>query len=599
MKLSLKAKIIATSLFVLTLCIGISLFASWRQNHALEAYKYITENNFLSVQDLGKMEKSGVLLEAAANLLIGSETTAEDVLIAQKKIEDATLIFEESSKKYESLRPAEGEADAWKKLKEEFWKKYTADLEKIVILSAPGKKEDHATRDKFAAEVWSEDVKNRRAEFKKISDIQNSDVTKRSDEARAESAFLMWLVPCLLAITALISIAISVLMGTTIGRSFMKLAASISESSHQVAAVSTQIASSSQTLSQATTEQASSLEETASALEEISAMISKASESAGNAATSSVESQGKAEQGRGAVDQMLNSMTEISQSNEAIMNQINVSNQQMTEIVKVIQEIGNKTKVINDIVFQTKLLSFNASVEAARAGEHGKGFAVVAEEVGNLAQMSGNAAKEISEMLSQSTAKVETIVSETKIKVEALIEQGKRKVESGVDVAKRCSVILNEIVHNVSTVSGVAQEISQASKEQSQGVSEINKAMGQLDSVTQQNASASESTSMAAGSLSTQAATLKSVVDELVSTIQGGTSSSTKTLPSAKALKTKPKISSRPSNVVEMKKPQPKKSEPAKFERPAIKEPIEAQSLKKASGHDLEVPSCDDSGFES
>ncbi|MBC7465119.1 MAG: hypothetical protein H7256_03945 [Bdellovibrio sp.] len=49
------------------------------------------------------------------------------------------------------------------------------------------------------------------------------------------------------------------------------------------------------------------------------------------------------------------------------------------------EEIGNKTKVINDIVFQTKLLSFNASVEAARAGEHGKGFAVVAEEVGKLA----------------------------------------------------------------------------------------------------------------------------------------------------------------------------------------------------------------------
>jgi methyl-accepting chemotaxis protein len=78
------------------------------------------------------------------------------------------------------------------------------------------------------------------------------------------------------------------------------------------------------------------------------------------------------------------------------MNQINYSNEQMSEIVKVIQEIETKTKVINDIVFQTKLLSFNASVEAARAGEQGKGFAVVAEEVGNLAQMSGNAAKEIS-----------------------------------------------------------------------------------------------------------------------------------------------------------------------------------------------------------
>ena len=72
----------------------------------------------------------------------------------------------------------------------------------------------------------------------------------------------------------------------------------------------------------------------------------------------------------------------------------------------LISEIGNKTKVINDIVFQTKLLSFNASVEAARAGEHGKGFSVVAEEVGNLAHMSGNSAKEITQLLESSINRV-------------------------------------------------------------------------------------------------------------------------------------------------------------------------------------------------
>ena len=59
------------------------------------------------------------------------------------------------------------------------------------------------------------------------------------------------------------------------------------------------------------------------------------------------------------------------------------------------EQIKDKVNIINDIVFQTKLLSFNASVEAARAGENGKGFAVVAEEVGNLASVSGKAANEI------------------------------------------------------------------------------------------------------------------------------------------------------------------------------------------------------------
>ena len=73
----------------------------------------------------------------------------------------------------------------------------------------------------------------------------------------------------------------------------------------------------------------------------------------------------------------------------------------MRELPKwsIIQEIEDKTKAIDEIVFQTKLLSFNASVEAERAGEHGRGFSVVAQEVGNLAQLSGKSAAEINEIL--------------------------------------------------------------------------------------------------------------------------------------------------------------------------------------------------------
>ena len=81
------------------------------------------------------------------------------------------------------------------------------------------------------------------------------------------------------------------------------------------------------------------------------------------------------------------------------------------EILGYIKSIEEKTKVINDIVFQTKLLSFNASVEAARAGEQGKGFAVVAEEVGNLATMSGTSAEEISKLLESSISHIESIPS--------------------------------------------------------------------------------------------------------------------------------------------------------------------------------------------
>jgi methyl-accepting chemotaxis protein len=250
-------------------------------------------------------------------------------------------------------------------------------------------------------------------------------------------------------------------------------------------------------------------------------MVSKNTENAKRAASTTTESQMKANEGKSAVELMMSSMEEINQSNQDIGVQMDRSNQQMTEIVGLIQEIGTKTKVINDIVFQTKLLSFNASVEAARAGEHGKGFAVVAEEVGNLAEMSGNASKEISEMLSSSIQKVEDIVKDTKSRVDALVSAGKTKVESGIGVAKQCHGVLNEIVEHVTSVSTMADEISKASEEQASGIAEINKAVSQLDQTTQQNAATSEQSAHAATELSAQSEALSRSVGELVRTIEG------------------------------------------------------------------------------
>lgn len=296
----------------------------------------------------------------------------------------------------------------------------------------------------------------------------------------------------------------------------------LTESGLQVTSASQQIARSSQELSEATTEQASALEETAASIEEMSAMANQNLDNSKKTAETTLLSKQSAERGKAVVAEVIGSMDEIQKSNQNIMDQINYSNQQISEIVKVIQEIGEKTKVIDDIVFQTKLLSFNASVEAARAGEHGKGFAVVAEEVGNLAQMSGNAAKEITTLLDGSIDRVESIVSETKTKVEALIQDGKGKIQEGTKVAHRCSEMLEDIVGNVGSVSQMANEITVASQEQAAGVREITSAMHQLDTVTQKNASTCQESASAANGLSDEAKILKEAVENLVAVIHGG-----------------------------------------------------------------------------
>ncbi len=275
------------------------------------------------------------------------------------------------------------------------------------------------------------------------------------------------------------------------------------------------ISDASNRLAQATTEQASALQETAASIEEMNAMIKKSAEGAQRSKDVATKSCEVATKGKISVDEMMTAINEIHQSHNDIMKSIDESHQQFGEIVKVIAEISSKTKVINDIVFQTKLLSFNASVEAARAGEHGKGFAVVAEEVGNLAQMSGQAAKEISSMLEMSVEKVQGIVNGTQHKVSGLISQGRRKVEVGTNVAKSCGEVLEEVVHHVSSLSIMVDEISTASQEQAQGIAEITRAINQLDQVTHSNAITSQQTASAALQLDAQTTSTLSLIDEL------------------------------------------------------------------------------------
>src|SRR5690606_3309812 len=134
--------------------------------------------------------------------------------------------------------------------------------------------------------------------------------------------------------------------------------------------------------------QTESVEKTAEAVHQIEQMANSTSINAMESKTISNKTKTVAHEGLEAMKKLIEAFGKIKESNNLMFSQIENYNQQLSEIVNSIQEIESKTQIINDIVFQTKLLSFNASVESARAGEHGKGFAVVAEEVGNLASMS-------------------------------------------------------------------------------------------------------------------------------------------------------------------------------------------------------------------
>lgn len=229
---------------------------------------------------------------------------------------------------------------------------------------------------------------------------------------------------------------------------------------------------------------ASSIQETVSTMDEITQMVNKNLDNVELSTDMSESSKVSANEGIQIVSQVLNAMVEIDGTNQKITDEMTDLSEKMVEIIRVIEEIGTKTSVINDIVFQTKLLSFNASVEAARAGEHGKGFAVVAEEVGNLATASGKAATEISQMLHDSVSKVQHIVNTSKEKISQVTSEGKNKIEFGQRVATKCGEQIKSILDNVSKVHQTITEVKMASNEQAIGIREVSKAMQQLDQVS-------------------------------------------------------------------------------------------------------------------
>ena len=243
----------------------------------------------------------------------------------------------------------------------------------------------------------------------------------------------------------------------------------VTSSGEQIAAGASQVSNSSQSLSQGATESAASLEEITSSMHEMGAQTEQNAENAGMANKLAEEAQVAAKRGDGQMTEMVTAMHDI-----------NESGQNISKIIKVIDEIA----------FQTNLLALNAAVEAARAGQHGKGFAVVAEEVRNLAARSAKAASETAD----------------------LIEGSVEKTRRGADIADQTAAALREIVTINDKVNNLVAEIATASHEQAQGIGQINQGLTQIDQVTQSNTASAEESAAAAEELNSQAEKLRQMM---------------------------------------------------------------------------------------
>jgi methyl-accepting chemotaxis protein len=551
---SLRAKLLAVLLggAVATLAVCGN---GYRTTHdVISRFDHIVKVNFENTISLTSMR--GAAREVRSSLYrLGIQASAtEDTKSVRASISTALNKYEELDEKYRAnIHDAEerelyaSQSDKWKSAMEK--------VDRLIDLSQGTPSERARFHD-----VYSKDYKSPAEEHLKrlqaLVDFQINATDKWVRQARqgAADGNLASVAVAILAIA--LALAFGMIVSYRLTKRLDSLSARMAQGAAAVTATSKQLGTSGTGLSSSTTEQAAALQETMASIDQVNAMVNKNADNANRSCEVSAASQEAVHRGKRVVDAMIQSIESISLSNNDIMKQIEASNQQISDIVKVISEIGSKTKVINDIVFQTKLLSFNASVEAARAGEHGKGFAVVAEEVGNLAQMSGNAAKEISQMLDGSVQKVDGIVNETKSKVEKLMVLAKERIQAGTSTAKQCVAVLDEIVSNVTEVNQMVSEISTASREQAQGVEEITKAMGQIDQVTQQNSTSARDVASAADQLTSHVESFRTLIHELKHVVDGDSSSN----PGAGA----PPAASNRSNVIAMDRAKKRPREPSK-----------------------------------
>lgn len=278
--------------------------------------------------------------------------------------------------------------------------------------------------------------------------------------------------------TIVISQYIAWLVSANIDKSVKRVLTDLSQTSDNLASLSKELVSNARKLANGSSEQESSIQETSATLEESSSMVHQTTQNTKQADALAKQTKDAADRGDSEMDVMLDSMQKLKESSN--------------EISKII-------KVIDEIAFQTNILSLNAAVEAARAGDAGKGFAVVAEEVRTLAQRSAQAAKD--------TAKI--------------IENNIELSEKCLNISEQMEASLTEIKDESSKVSDLLGEITTASQEQEVGIDQIYKAISQMEQVVQNNAATAQSSSISAEQLDTCSGTLKGIMYSLSHLING------------------------------------------------------------------------------
>lgn len=305
----------------------------------------------------------------------------------------------------------------------------------------------------------------------------SKDLHGQLNASQSASVAQRWVALCVFFVTiAVAALIVNVTIKRSITGPIVRVIHGVQEAAEDAGKASNEMAQSGDVVAQEAREQATYLEETSASLIKISRSTQQNADRASEAdkvMRTAGETAARAHQ----------TMAELTNSMKAI----SLSSQQVSEVLKSIDEIA----------FHTNILALNAAVEAARAGEAGAGFSVVADEVRSLARRAAEASQRSGD----------------------IIQKTIKDVSTGVQILSAAQNAFNQISSGIQTGGAVVSEIAANSKEQALGVNDIGKAISRVGAVTQNNVANATRTAHAASRMSEQVQTTREHLEELVAVV--------------------------------------------------------------------------------
>jgi methyl-accepting chemotaxis protein len=512
---------------------GLSIFSSASYE---EKFRNIYQNQVEGAVHLANAQNAlWKLRYGFPQFMVGDEA-------ARKKISDEEAglvkIVEEELAKYEKGQLSDAEKTSLKELKD-IWKQYVGARPKWFELYGAGKTEEAAEwRAKTTTPFGGGTVKG----FTTLIELQQKEAKKALDESISAATTTRNLAIAATVLALVLGVAVGIFVSASIAAPIRKAAAALKDIAQgegdltrrldihsndeigelansfnafadkiratvsQVATGTSQVLSAAEQLQQESATISRGAESVAahagtmsSAGDEMAHTSSDIAHNCMQAAEASQRANNSAVNGKQVVDNTVNGM-------EKIAIRVRETASAVEQLGSRSDQIGQIVGTIEDIADQTNLLALNAAIEAARAGEQGRGFAVVADEVRALAERTTRATREISEM-------IKAIQSETKGAVAAMVE-GVREVERGTEEASRSGEALQDILDQISNVSGQVNQIATAAEEQTATVSTLGSSIQTIFQTVDATVQGSSRTTSTAQQLSSLASDLQRLVGQ-------------------------------------------------------------------------------------